>query len=486
MRLSSRFAVYFAGAFPALVLAAGLLMLTLVSADLRAERDDHLATRLRALAPTAAAYAWRSTRLPQVPPEYLQRWLAAAAAQAADAGGVYLDIPGAAPLVVGDVPPARPPARAAGPAGFTAGGREWRYAATGLGLHGDTATLWVFEPGEHLDARLRTLGRRVALATLVAVAVGAAAGAALGRFATRPLAALRRQARAIGTPPESGARLGTASGVTELDELALLLNHLLDRRDAAVARTGEALETARAFAATAAHELRTPLTSMRTNITLLEHPGLPPGERAEVMRDLVAEQARVERLVTMLRRLAAGELLDPAGFAATDVAEIAASAAADARRRHPGARIAVTGASTAVVRGWAEGLRLIVDNLLDNAAVHGAGPAGHAEITVTVTVTGTAAGTATGGTGGTVMLEVADRGRGILPADREAVFARFHRHAGSPGSGLGLTLVRQQARLHGGDAAVAGGPAGAGTRVQVRIPLTGPSAPPAAPGGWLG
>ncbi|GAA3809531.1 hypothetical protein GCM10022226_32330 [Sphaerisporangium flaviroseum] len=43
---------------------------------------------------------------------------------------------------------------------------------------------------------------------------------------------------------------------------------------AAVARTGEALESARAFAATAAHELRTPLTSMGTNLTVLGHPEL--------------------------------------------------------------------------------------------------------------------------------------------------------------------------------------------------------------------
>ncbi len=128
--------------------------------------------------------------------------------------------------------------------------------------------------------------------------MGALAGLALGRFALRPLARLTKDMKA------GSGRLTRKTRAREIDELAGLVNGLLDRRDEAVHRTAEALETARAFAATAAHELRTPLTSMGGNIALLGYPNLPPEERVEVIRDLAMEQARLERLITMLRQLA--------------------------------------------------------------------------------------------------------------------------------------------------------------------------------------
>nr|BFE81690.1 hypothetical protein GCM10020093_042910 [Planobispora longispora] len=275
--------------------------------------------------------------------------------------------------------------------------------------------------------------------------------------------------------------------MTEIDELAGLLNELLDRRDAAVARTGEALETARAFAATAAHELRTPLTSMGANLGLLDHPGLDPAERAETVADLIAEHSRMQRLITLLRGLARGDLIDPATFTGTDLTEIVAAAAEDARSRHPGAVITIALADGPRVRGWEEGLRVIVDNLLDNAAIHGADPHGRATITVTLSFSATSAvpvppspalpaSTATPAPdgGGVAVLVVQDAGPGIPPADRERVFARFHRRTGSPGSGLGLTLVRQQVALHGGAVTVTGSHGGAGTRVEVRLPAATP------------
>jgi two-component system sensor histidine kinase PrrB len=117
-------------------------------------------------------------------------------------------------------------------------------------------------------------------------------------------------------------------------------------------------------------------------------------------------------------------------------------------------------ADGARVRGWAEGLRMVADNLLDNAAVHGAGASGGAAINVTVDA------------GEEVVLAVQDAGPGVVPQDRDAMFARFRRRSGSPGSGLGLTLVRQQATLHGGTATLSASLDGPGTRAEVRLPLT--------------
>jgi two-component system sensor histidine kinase PrrB len=475
VRLSTRFAVCVAVLVPLLVSLAGLIVLSVASHDMRAERDRQLTVRLRALTTTAAVYARRARPLSRIPPDIAAQRLTGAALGADSPGGVYVEVPGAEPLIIGDVPAALPAAAMKGPATFVDGTRRWRYVMAGLGARNTPARLWVFEPEQRLAGQLALLRRRLLLVTLAAVGAGAAAGFGLGRFAVRPLAVLRRQARAIDRPPLAGARLATSSGVTEIDELAVLLNHLLDRRDAAVARTGEALESARAFAATAAHELRTPLTSMGTNLSLLDHPDLDPAERAEILADLSSEHGRIQRLITMLRQLARGELLDPATFADVDLTEVVATAVEESRRRHPHAAITSRLWNDLVVRGSAEGLRVIVDNLIDNAATHGVDADGHAVISVLLTVAD-----------GAAVLAVQDAGRGIDRADRESVFARFHRRAGSPGSGLGLTLVRQQAMRHGGAAVVADLRDGAGTRIEVRLPVAGPAVPhPGEVTSWL-
>ncbi|MEU4538221.1 HAMP domain-containing sensor histidine kinase [Streptosporangium sp. NPDC023825] len=474
MRLSTRFAACLAALVPLLVLLGGLLVLNLVSHDLRAERDERMATRAYALAPLATSYSWRVRMTPGSPPDLItQRLAVAAAVGAGSPGGMRVEVPGSEPLDMGEVPATTPAVAGKGAATFVDSARRWRFVVSDLGPRGGAGRLWVFEAEEHLDRQLGVLRNRLALVTLVSAGVGVVAGLALGRFAVRPLAVLRGQARGIGASSARGTRLATTSRVTEIDELAALLNDLLDRRDAAVTRTGEALETARAFAATVAHELRTPLTSMGTNLELLGHPGLDPVERAEIVADLGAEHGRAQRLITMLRRLARGELVGPESFADTDLAEITAVAVEEARRRHPKAAIAFSPAAGPVVRGWAEGLRMIMDNLLDNAAIHGADDAddgGRATITVTLSVDGEVA-----------VLAVQDAGAGIPPAERDSVFTRFHRRAGSPGSGLGLTLIRQQTVLHGGTVAVADAGQVRGTRVEVRLP-TSPPLPARSPG----
>ncbi|MFD1544758.1 sensor histidine kinase [Nonomuraea guangzhouensis] len=480
MKLSTRFALCLAVAVPLLVALAGLVLLGLVSQDLRAERDDQLTARLRALTPMAATFAWRTRVLPAIPPDLLQQRLVTAAS----AGGVCVVEKGEKLLVIGKVPGTLPVG--AGPADHVEGERSWRFVAADVGRRG-TARLILFEPAERLSDQIALLGKRLVSVTLVAAGVGAVAGLLLGRFAVRPLSLLGSQARTIGSrqrppltidppartgPLDTEPRLATTAGVAEIDELARLLNDLLDRRDAAVTRTGEALETARAFAATAAHELRTPLTSMGTNLTLLDHPELGPADRTEIIADLAAEHGRIQRLITMLRRLARGELLAPDAFADTDLSEIVNDAVKDARHRHPHATIKACLADGVRVRGWAEGLRMVADNLLDNAAIHGADGSGRSAISVTLDV------------GEEVVLAVQDAGSGVVPQDRDAMFARFRRRADSPGSGLGLTLVRQQATLHGGTATLSASLDGPGTRAEVRLPLTGRQAPGAARS-WL-
>jgi two-component system sensor histidine kinase PrrB len=111
----------------------------------------------------------------------------------------------------------------------------------------------------------------------------------------------------------------------------------------------------------------------------------------------------------------------------------------------------------AVVVGWADGLRIAVQNLLTNAAVHGK-PDG----TVDVRIEATAAG---------VAVSVADDGPGILTDQRERVRERFVRGTGvsAPGTGLGLALVQQQADAHNGMLTLAESPGG-GLMARLEIP----------------
>ncbi|GAA0945182.1 HAMP domain-containing sensor histidine kinase [Actinocorallia libanotica] len=464
MRLSTRFTLWVALLVSALVALSGLLVLRTAVDGLGRERDHRLSVRLRSLEPMAAIYARRVVKR-NTGTVAGQRISAATAGT----GGVVTALNGAEPLVIGPVP-GELPALSEKPA-TTPDGR-WRHAGAGLGRDGRLGTLWVFEPEAVLAEQASRLRDRLLLATLAAMLLSAAAGYGIGRVAVRPLSRLSAETTRIDLSP-GGGRLSTSSGVTEIDDLARLVNDLLERRDGAVARTGEALEAARAFAATAAHELRTPLTSMSANIGLLPHPDLPEEDRAEILEDLAREQARMQRLITMLRQLSRGELLDPASFTEVDLSALAEVAVEDARRRHPRAAVVADLPGRVAVRGWPEGLRLLLDNLLDNAVLHGADASGRARVDLTLRPDGE-----------TAVLRVRDRGPGIPPERAAEVFERFRRRPDSPGSGLGLTLVRQQAVLHGGTAVLAPAPPGGGTLLQVELPLQGRAPSPRAASSW--
>jgi signal transduction histidine kinase len=107
-----------------------------------------------------------------------------------------------------------------------------------------------------------------------------------------------------------------------------------------------------------------------------------------------------------------------------------------------------------VVEGWEPGLRLLVENLVANAARHGGGGR------VAVALTG----------GARPVLQVDDDGPGIPEAERERIFAPFQRidGTGRPGSGLGLALVAQQAGHHAARVEVGAAPLG-GARFTVRF-----------------
>lgn len=294
---------------------------------------------------------------------------------------------------------------------------------------------------------------------LSAIVAAAGLGWLLAGAAVRPITRLTRQvsARGAAPAPDGPGHPVEAAGVQEAEKLADALNTMLERVDRAQAETAAALETARDFAAVAAHELRTPMTAMRTDLEVLRTLDLDEAQRAEILGDLQRGQERVEATLAALERLATGDLVQDRDHVATDVAELCDQAAHDAMRHFPALTVRIETDAELVTTGLPAGLRLAVDNALANSVKHG----GATEALVS----------AHRRADGHIVLSVDDNGSGVPEAEREQVFERFFRgsRAGKGGSGLGLALVAQQARLHRGRAYFDDGTLG-GVRLVLDLP----------------
>jgi two-component system OmpR family sensor kinase len=226
-----------------------------------------------------------------------------------------------------------------------------------------------------------------------------------------------------------------------------------------LARLADAIETQKRFTADAAHELRTPLSALQLQLQVLERARTPDDQR-EALAQLKAGALRANRLVEQLLTLARIEpdsAHSPAAAVKLDrlaqkcVAEIEPLAAAKRMELRLG-RIEPVEAL-----GHEEMLRTLLDNLVENAIRYT--PAG-GQVSVDAYADD-----------GVPMLAVTDNGPGIAPKEREHVFDRFYRVAGTsvPGSGLGLAIVKGIAGLHGARVELGDGERGAGLAVRVRF-----------------
>ncbi|WP_280331313.1 HAMP domain-containing sensor histidine kinase [Nocardia wallacei] len=305
----------------------------------------------------------------------------------------------------------------------------------------------------------QTLAQTVADQRDRILAVGAAAiaiAAGLGwLFAHRAVLPLRKLTTATA---DVGTRLSLdvppAQGTTETAELTAAMNRMLARIAEQRHHTADALAAARDFAATSAHELRTPLTSMRTDLQVLRTMDLPEPERHEILDDILATQRSVEDTLVALERLALGELATADDFDDVDLDDLIDQVVEDAHRTHPDVTVDSTVTESLRLRGLPGGLRSILENAVTNSVRHG-----HA---TRIDIIARRAGDH-------IELTVDDNGTGIPDRDRDRLFDRFTRgDTTAAGSGLGLALVAQQARLHGGTAQLADGPLG-GTRLRVTL-----------------
>jgi two-component system sensor histidine kinase MprB len=283
----------------------------------------------------------------------------------------------------------------------------------------------IARPLTEVDATLA--GLAVALFTFgtIGVLLAAVAGLLVARSALKPIDDLAEAAEHVAETQDLAARIEVGMN-DEVGRLALNFNAMLS-----------ALEESRAqqqrLVRDAGHELRTPLTALRTNIELLGRTkDLSDDQRSELITDAEAEVKDLSILV--------GEVVDVASDRYTEepieelfLDDIVERSVERAARR---TTLSIDLASErSPARGRSVALARAIDNLLDNALKWGAEGE---QIEVTVS-------------GGRV--SVRDHGPGIGDADRDHVFDRFYRSASArsmPGSGLGLSIVKQIVEAHGG------------------------------------
>lgn len=214
---------------------------------------------------------------------------------------------------------------------------------------------------------------------------------------------------------------------------------------------------------TLTHEMKSPLAAIRGAAELLGE-DLPAAKRQQFLANILAETSRSERLINRLLELAAVESrprLDQAEE--LDFRQIVARAIDQARPLAEVAGVEIelaAGPPPLVVRGDAFILRAAVTNLLENA--------------VDFSPRGATVQIALAARSGKLELTIRDQGPGIPDYARHRVFERFYslRHPGSgrKGTGLGLTLVREAADLHGGSITLDAAPGG-GTTATWIMPL---------------
>jgi len=210
----------------------------------------------------------------------------------------------------------------------------------------------------------------------------------------------------------------------------------------------EALESSeearRQLVADASHELRTPLTSLRTNIEVLaDAEALSVEDRAGLVGDVVGQLDELNVLITDL--IDAAREQEPAeSLVPVDLDVLVKDAVERAQRNYPEVSFQL-GAEPCLTRGVPRRLGRAVGNLLDNAAKWSR-PGDIVEVSVADGV-----------------IQVRDHGPGIDEADLNHVFDRFYRSTEAramPGSGLGLSIVKQVATTHGGTVTAMNHPGG--------------------------
>lgn len=329
----------------------------------------------------------------------------------------------------------------------------------GIPLESSTAAYFEFADLSDANTTLRNVGLSLLFGGMITTVAGALTGMIAAKRAIRPLGDAAQAAKAI-----AGGRLDTRLENTDDHDLQLLSTAFNDMAEALQNR----VERDARFASDVSHELRSPLMTLAASVEVMQARREEMPERAQAALDLLVGdvsrfQGLVEDLLEISRfdagaiRLHLEDLL---------VAEFVRQAVAVSSL--PTTKLTVTDrAEGLIMHGDRRRLARVVANLIDNARVHGGGAP---EITVTEA-------DGEGEPLAHVWIVVEDHGPGIPHEERSLVFERFARGAvagrrsSSDGAGLGLSLVDEHVRMHGGRVWVEDRPDGEqGARFVLELP----------------
>ncbi len=308
----------------------------------------------------------------------------------------------------------------------------------GIPLAGEGGSYFEFVDLGDIDTTLNSVALSLLFAALITTMFGGVLGWFAAIRAVRPLGQAARAARLI-----AGGRLDTRLAPTEDHDLQILATSFNDMAAALQAK----VERDARFASDVSHELRSPLMTLAASVEVMQARRSEMPERAQTALDLlVSDVSRFQGLVE--------DLLEISRFDAgairlhredLHVAEFVRQAIAVSSM--PATPITVTErGETMVMQGDRRRLARVVANLIDNARLHGGGTP---EVTVSEADND-------GEPVGTVWITVQDHGTGVPIEERQLIFERFARGAvagrrsSSDGAGLGLALVEEHVRLHGG------------------------------------
>lgn len=309
--------------------------------------------------------------------------------------------------------------------------------AVGIPLQQVDASYFEFSSLSELRSTLNSVARALIGAGVITTSLGLLLGALAARRAVRPLADAAQAAQAI-----AGGRLDTRlepGGDPDLQGLATSFNEM-------AAALQQRLERDARFASDVSHELRSPLMTLAASVEVLQARRDDMPERAQTALDLlVGDVARFQGLVE--------DLLEISRFDAGAVhlnlddllvGEFVRQAVSVSSLRDAPVTVSERG-ERLLIRGDRRRLARAIANLIDNARVHGAG-----EVSVHVSEADEPEPISN------AWIAVEDQGSGVPAEERSLVFERFARggaagrRATSEGAGLGLALVSEHVRLHGG------------------------------------
>jgi len=337
--------------------------------------------------------------------------------------------------------------------GVASNGEPYRIVAVPFQSSTENFALVLGRPLEATNNIMGTLGWSLMLFGVLGAGVSSAIGFVIARAAIRPVLRLTEAVARVTDTNDLTPIAVDGSG--ELSDLGRSFNTMLGT-------LASSRERQKRLIADAGHELRTPLTSLRTNVELLvadeRSQMLPEGARADILRDIAAQLGEFTTLVGDLVHLSREDVVEPHPEP-IDLRDVINSSVARAKRRGPSLTFDVE-VNPLFLVGEPDSLERAITNLLDNAVKFS--PQGG---TIHVLLEGD-------------RLRISDQGPGIPDEDLPHVFDRFWRSPSArnaPGSGLGLSIVAQTIKAHGGWVK-AGHSAEGGAEFIVRLP--GETSPP--------